>query len=104
MVYGQVEKLLMKALLEPGFRKDIVALGKSACMCFACDKEEGEVLSALLANEGAGLAAVLSALEAAIDVRLSLGLYGKLPHELADGQLDQRGFVGHSAAMNAHAG
>ena len=40
MVYGQVEKLLMQALLDPGFRTEIVAAGASAAPRFACDGSE----------------------------------------------------------------
>jgi hypothetical protein len=104
MVYGQVEKLLMQALLDPGFRKELVALRESAAPRFACDGGQAEVLGTLLANDGAGLAAVLSVLDSAIDVRVSLGLYGKPPHELPDGQLNRPGSGAQSTAMNAYAG
>jgi hypothetical protein len=103
MVYGQVEKLLMKMLLEPQFRKEVISLGKTACARFSCDEGEAEVLLALLANQGAGLAAVLSVIESAIDVRLSLGLCGKFPHDLPDGHRRER-FTSPGDAFNTHAG
>jgi hypothetical protein len=104
MVYGQIEKLLMQALLDPGFRKELVALGRSAGPRFACDSREADVLAALLADDGAGLTAILSVVESAIDVRLSLGLYGKPPHELPDRPVNQFGSGAQSTAMNAYAG
>jgi hypothetical protein len=104
MVHGQVEKLLMQALLDPGFRKQLVMLGTSAAPRFACDDREAEVLRALLADDGAGLAAVLSVLDSAIDVRVSLGLYGKPPHELSDRQPNHSAHGAPNTAMNAYAG
>jgi hypothetical protein len=104
MVFGQVEKLLMQALLDPGFRNELVTLGQSAAPRFACSNGEADVLGALLAHDGAGLAAVLSVLDSAIDVRVSLGLYGKPPHELPDRPVNQFGSGAQSTAINAYAG
>ena len=74
----------MKASLEPEFRQELVNLGRTACTRFACDEDEAKLLAELLDNDGAGLDAVLSVMDAAFDVRLSLGLSGKLPHEIVD--------------------
>ena len=62
------------------------------------------MLSALFAHDGAGLAAVLAVVNSAIDVRLSLGLYGAPPHQLPEGPSNLPARGGHSTAMNAYAG
>jgi hypothetical protein len=103
MAFGQLEKLLMKAVLEPNFRREM-SLGENAGTRFACEEDEAKLLAGLLANEGAGLNAIMSVIETAIDVRLTLGLSGKFPHELDSEQPGQNRFPGSSDALNRHAG
>jgi hypothetical protein len=103
MVFGQLEKLLMKAVLEPDFRRELTSLGDAAAR-FGCGGDEAKALAGLLANEGAGLNAVMSVIETAIDVRVSLGLWGKWPHDLVGEQPGQNRFAGPGDALNRHAG
>jgi hypothetical protein len=104
MAFGQLEKLLMKASLEPQFRREMVRLGETAGARYACGEDEARLLAELLANQGAGLAAVLAVIEAAIDARLSLGLSGKLPHEIVEDRTnpERSGDVG--TAMSRYVG
>ncbi|MBP1293579.1 MULTISPECIES: hypothetical protein [Bradyrhizobium] len=104
MAYGQMEKLLIKAILEPDFGKELISQGRSAGARYGSDQGEAAALSELLANDGAGLAAVLSVIDTAIDARLSLGLFGRLPHELGGGDPKQHQPAGHVAPMSAHTG
>jgi hypothetical protein len=104
MVFGQLEKLLMKAVLEPDFRRELTSPGEAAAARFGCGGDEAKALAGLLANEGAGLNAVMSVIETAIDVRVCLGLWGKLPHDLAGEQPGQNRFAGPGDALNRHAG
>lgn len=104
MAFGQLEKLLMKASLEPRFRREMVRLGETAGARFACDEDEARILAELLADQGAGLAAVLAVIEAAIDARLSLGLSGKLPHEIVDDRANPGRSGDLGTAMSRHVG
>lgn len=66
----QVQKVLIRAVLDPAFRDALRRLGPAAGTRFGCAPAEDALLTQLLADDGAGLDAVVAVADAATDTRL----------------------------------